>query len=142
MARHGIHVSEVLEASIQTLEAIQICQIAINKTMISELRDNYGHQADEYGKFQVQSLRSLKLRAESNNKRLENEVTLVHYPSSVIDAQAQMLISAGVQHHCSFRQHCDKVHYYSDHVPPTGNILFGMCSCPLKSYLQSAYGSI
>jgi len=86
MARHGIHVSEVLEASIQTLEAIQICQIAINKTMISELRDNYGHQADEYGKFQVQSLRSLKLRAESNNKRLENEVTLVYYPSSVIDA--------------------------------------------------------
>ncbi|RYP36265.1 hypothetical protein DL767_003418 [Monosporascus sp. MG133] len=74
MARHGIHVSEVLEASIQTLEAMQSYQAAIhNETMLSEC---YRRQANEYAKFQLQCLRSLKLRSQSNDKRLENEINL------------------------------------------------------------------
>ncbi|RYP02538.1 hypothetical protein DL764_005782 [Monosporascus ibericus] len=74
MARHGIHVSEVLEAAIQTLEAMQSYQVAIHdETLLSQC---YRRQANEYGKFQLQSLRSLKLRSQSNDKRLENEINL------------------------------------------------------------------
>jgi hypothetical protein len=75
MARHGIHVSEVLAVSIQTLEAMQRSQAAIHK--ILELDKPYCDRTDEYTDFQIRTLKSLNLRSESNNKRISNEIALV-----------------------------------------------------------------
>jgi hypothetical protein len=77
MARHGIHMSEVLEVSGETLARLQTHQAAIRGRLQVEIAHNYRQQADEYAQFQVQMLKNLHSRSNSNNKRLQNEITLV-----------------------------------------------------------------
>jgi len=75
MARHAIHVSEVLNVTIQTMEGLQRHQTAIHESLFPDLK-NYTEYAKDYTSFQLQSLKSLKLRSDSNLDRLRNEITL------------------------------------------------------------------
>lgn len=79
IARHGIHATEALAVSIETLDAMRKYQSTIynHDTLKRILGGTQRWQADEYTKFQLQALKSLKLRSDSNNKRLENEISLV-----------------------------------------------------------------
>ena len=78
MARHGIHTTEVLTVSIETLDAMRKYQATIydHKTLKDALHGT-SQQAGEYMEFQLQVLKSLRLRSESNDKRLGNEISLV-----------------------------------------------------------------
>ncbi|KAI9786717.1 MAG: hypothetical protein M1816_007858 [Peltula sp. TS41687] len=84
MARHGIHVTEVLAVSIETVDAMREYQAAIHnyKTLNSVLEYTDRQQAGEYMKFQVQVLKSLKRRSESNDKRLHNEIELAFFSTT------------------------------------------------------------
>jgi hypothetical protein len=77
ISRHAIHVSEVLSVTIETLEGIQRQQKAIYGSLPTELGKTYQEQAQEYMSFQLQMVKSLKLRSTSNHDRLKNEITLV-----------------------------------------------------------------
>lgn len=79
IARHGIHATEALAVSIETLDAMRKYQLTIydHDTLKRVLGGTQRRQADEYTGFQLQALKSLKLRSDSNNKRLENEISLV-----------------------------------------------------------------
>ena len=76
MARHAIHVSEVLDVAIQTMGGLQQHQKAIHQSLFPD-RKNYTEYAKEYTSFQLQTLKSLKSRSDSNLERLKNEITLV-----------------------------------------------------------------
>ncbi len=82
MSRHAIHVAEVLEATIDTVREIQRRQTAIHEILRNELSDTYKEQAREYVQFQISLLKNLKLRSDSNQERLKNEINLVRttYP--------------------------------------------------------------
>ena len=75
-SRHAIHISEVLTATIETMTELRRYQTSIHNDSPS-LDKNYRLQAKAYTDFQIQLAKSLKLRSESNQKRLENEVNLV-----------------------------------------------------------------
>lgn len=77
ISRHAIHVSEVLSVTIETIEGIQRQQKAIYGSSSSDLAMTYREQAQEYTNFQLQVVKSLKLRSISNHDRLKNEITLV-----------------------------------------------------------------
>jgi hypothetical protein len=77
ISRHAIHVSEVLLVTIETMEGIQRQQKAIYGSLSSDLEKSYEEQAQEYMSFQLQMVKSLKLRSISNHERLKNEITLV-----------------------------------------------------------------
>jgi hypothetical protein len=77
ISRHSIHVAEVLSVTIETTQGIQRQQKAVHGTLSSDLTTSYQEQAQEYMSFQLQMLKSLKLRSDSNHERLKNEITLV-----------------------------------------------------------------
>jgi hypothetical protein len=56
---------------------LQRYQTDIRKILHIDLDQNYKEQANAYTDFQIQLLKSLKLRSESNHKRLGDEVDLV-----------------------------------------------------------------
>ncbi|KAL2257677.1 hypothetical protein VTK26DRAFT_9320 [Humicola hyalothermophila] len=76
MSRHAIHKSEVLEAAIETLKEMQRCRTEIHERMRSELDETHRDQCKQYGQFQVTILSNLKLRADSNQERLKDEIDL------------------------------------------------------------------
>jgi len=76
-SRHATHVSEVLSVTIETIEGIQRQQKAIHGSLSSDLGKSYQEQAQEYLSFQLQMVKSLKLRSVSNHKRLKDEIRLV-----------------------------------------------------------------
>ncbi|EAQ93092.1 hypothetical protein CHGG_01327 [Chaetomium globosum CBS 148.51] len=77
MSRHAIHTSEILEASIDTLKEMQHCRIAIHHRLHPDLGETYREQAKDYAQFQISLVKALKLRSDSNQERLKNEVNLV-----------------------------------------------------------------
>lgn len=77
VSRHAIHTSEILAATIETLTEIRRCQTSIHEKMRDELGESYRAQAKDYTQFQLSLLKSLKLRADSNQERLKNEINLV-----------------------------------------------------------------
>jgi hypothetical protein len=77
LARHGIHLAEVLEVSAHTLGSMQKCQAAVYDRLRADVGHTYVQQASDYADFQVQTLRNLTSRSHSNNQRLQNEITLV-----------------------------------------------------------------
>lgn len=77
MARHSIQLSEVLEVSVQSLEALYKYQSEMHNACQSELTLNYRTQAAELVGFHIQVVRNLKLRSDANIQRLQNEITLV-----------------------------------------------------------------
>ncbi|RKK81966.1 hypothetical protein BFJ68_g17581 [Fusarium oxysporum] len=77
VSRHSIHTSEVLSATIETLQEMLRCQTKLCDKLPGAHDNTYQEQAKEYMKFQIQLAKSLKLRSDSNQRRLENEVDLV-----------------------------------------------------------------
>lgn len=77
ISRHAIHSSEILAATIDTMRELQRHQTDIRENLAVKFEGNYMKQAKAYTDFQIQLIRNLKLRSESNQKRLENEVNLV-----------------------------------------------------------------
>ncbi|KAJ4232892.1 hypothetical protein NW757_013807 [Fusarium falciforme] len=77
ISRHCIHTSEILSATIETFQEMLRYQTEVYQKMPGEHEKTYQEQAKEYMKFQIQLAKSLKLRSDSNQKRLENEVNLV-----------------------------------------------------------------
>jgi hypothetical protein len=80
ISRHAIHISEVLSVTIETLEGIQRQQKAMYESLPSSLTKTSREQMQEYMSFQLQMMKSLKLRSISNHERLKNEITLVIKP--------------------------------------------------------------
>ncbi|KAL2021634.1 hypothetical protein VTK56DRAFT_6987 [Thermocarpiscus australiensis] len=74
--RHAIHTSEILNAAIDTLKEMQRCRAEIHETLRHDLSGTYREQAKDYAHFQISLLKSLKLRSDSNQERLSNEVNL------------------------------------------------------------------
>ena len=88
LSRHAIHVLEVLTVTLETMESIQREQKEIYESLENDLGKTYCRQAQEYTSFQLQMVRSLKQRSDSNYQRLKNEITLVikffyNFPSCV-----------------------------------------------------------
>ncbi|KAL5627209.1 hypothetical protein FOBRF1_001552 [Fusarium oxysporum] len=77
ISRHGIHTSKILSATIKTLQEILRYQTEVYDKEPWTHEKTYQVQAKEYLRFQIQLTKSLKLRSDSNQKRLENEVSLV-----------------------------------------------------------------
>jgi hypothetical protein len=77
MSRHAIHVAEVLDATIGTVKEMQQRQTAIHRILVSTLGETYKEQAQDYVQFQISLLKNLKLRSDSNQARLKNEIDLV-----------------------------------------------------------------
>lgn len=85
VSRHAIHTAEILSATIETMTELQRYRTDIHKQLPIDLDQDYKEQAKAYMDFQIQLVKSLKLRSESNQKRLENEVSLVsNYPLRVL----------------------------------------------------------
>ncbi|EWZ78699.1 hypothetical protein FOXG_14285 [Fusarium oxysporum f. sp. lycopersici 4287] len=76
ISRHGIHTSEILSATIETLQEMLRYQTEVYDKEPCAHEKTYQVQAKEYLRFQIQLTKSLKLRSDSNQKRLENEVDL------------------------------------------------------------------
>jgi hypothetical protein len=84
ISRHAIHTSEILAATIGTMMELQRYQTDIYKSLPDGLDKDYKEQAMAYTDFQLQLLKNLKLRSESNQRRLKNEVNLVlNHPHAV-----------------------------------------------------------
>jgi hypothetical protein len=98
ISRHATHVTEVLSVTIETMKEIQRQQKVIYESLSSDLAKPYQEQAQEYMSFQLQMLKSLKLRSESNHDRLKSEITLViKSPSSFLLSTHVLAIEA---HRC------------------------------------------
>jgi hypothetical protein len=90
ISRHAIHTSEILTATIRTMTELRRYQTDIHESLPAGLEKNYKEQAKAYTDFQIQLVKSLRLRSESNQERLKNEVNLVLSPlrSRTIDMEA------------------------------------------------------
>jgi HSP90 family molecular chaperone len=77
ISRHAIHTSEILEAAIDTIKEMQDSRTAIQKRLLDDLGETYREQAKDYAQFQLSLLKCLKLRSDSNQERLKNEINLV-----------------------------------------------------------------
>lgn len=77
VGRHGIHTSEVLEVTTNTITSLLEYQRSLHAQLWSETNLEYTMQAQEYGRFQLEAVKSLRLRSVSNDKRLDKEITLV-----------------------------------------------------------------
>jgi hypothetical protein len=80
ICRHSIHVLECLLVIIETIEGVRQQQKAIYDILPSGLAEIYREHAQEHTRFQLQMVKSLKLRASSNHERLQNEIKLVIKP--------------------------------------------------------------
>ena len=90
ISRHAIHVSEVLSVTIETLQKMEEQQKAIYNDLSPPLKKTDREQAQQYMSFQIQMVKSLSLRSNSNLERLKGEVALVRKPSmiSIIKARS------------------------------------------------------
>jgi hypothetical protein len=69
--------SEILSVTEGTLTQLQKYQIEVHQGLPEDLQKDYKDQAKAYTDFQIQLVKNLELRSNSNKKRLENEVNLV-----------------------------------------------------------------
>ncbi|KAK4132809.1 hypothetical protein BT67DRAFT_450775 [Trichocladium antarcticum] len=76
ISRHAIHTAEILEAATNTLNEMQRCRAVIYERLPDDPGETHKGQAKDYAQFQITLLRSLKLRSDSNQERLRNEVNL------------------------------------------------------------------
>ncbi|KAH0547677.1 hypothetical protein FGG08_000166 [Glutinoglossum americanum] len=78
ISRHAVHISEVIAATIETMENILRQQKAVYGCLPAPgLGKTYRERAQEYTSFQLQMMKGLKLRSSSNYERLKSETTLV-----------------------------------------------------------------
>lgn len=78
ISRHAIHVSEVLSVTIETLQKMEEQQKAVHKDLSPPLEKTDREQAQQYMSFQIQMVKSLSLRSNSNLERLKGEVALAY----------------------------------------------------------------
>lgn len=78
ISRHAIHVSEVLSVTIETLQKMEEQQKAIYEDLSPPLKKTDREQAQQYMSFQLQMVKSLSLRSNSNLERLKGEVALAY----------------------------------------------------------------
>ncbi|KAK3694517.1 hypothetical protein B0T22DRAFT_452698 [Podospora appendiculata] len=76
ISRHAIHISEVLEAAVETLTEIRRFQEEIHADLFEDLGKTYKQRAREYAQFQLSLVKNMKLRSDSSMERLKNEVNL------------------------------------------------------------------
>ncbi|KAK4129170.1 hypothetical protein N657DRAFT_676831 [Parathielavia appendiculata] len=76
VSRHAIHTSEILEAAIDTITEMKQRQEAVQQRLHVDLGETYREQAKDYAQFQISALKNLKLRSDSNEERLKNEIDL------------------------------------------------------------------
>lgn len=80
MSRHTEHIVEVEAVAIETIQLLVARQeknFSLMPKDQSGVGANYSNQAQEYLKFQLQLLVSLKWRAQASRDRLKGEITLV-----------------------------------------------------------------
>ena len=77
ISRHAIHTAEILQAAADTLKEMQRCRAAVYDRLLNDPGETYKEQAKDYAQFQISLLKNLKLRSDSNQERLQNEVNLV-----------------------------------------------------------------
>ncbi|EUC40135.1 hypothetical protein COCMIDRAFT_9931 [Bipolaris oryzae ATCC 44560] len=77
LARHTGHVIEVEQVAIETMEQLLSLQDS-NFKFLDELNKTYTVQAREYLLFQLQTMKSLRWRAQSTHDRLEEEINLAY----------------------------------------------------------------
>ncbi|KAL1843474.1 hypothetical protein VTJ49DRAFT_1345 [Mycothermus thermophilus] len=93
MNRHAIHTTEVLEASIDTLTALQERRAAVHERLGDRLGEEYRERARDYGEFQLSLVKNLKLRSQSNQERLKDEIDLAFNNLSRQDNDVQKSIA-------------------------------------------------
>ena len=125
MSRHAIHTSEVLEASIDTLKEMQHCRIAIHHRLHPDLGETYREQAKDYAQFQISLVKALKLRSDSNQERLKNEVNLVCNGTYARVMASGNSRSVGLQQSGSPGQQRHEVDCASNYDFSTRNLHFG-----------------
>lgn len=77
IGRHGIHMSEVLDVCASTISSLLKYQDTVFEKLKKKLGAEYTMHVHEYTRFQLTAIKALNLRSLSNDKRLENEITLV-----------------------------------------------------------------
>lgn len=84
IARHAIHVSETLDVAIENLSGMvrQYAARHENRAPDLAIEKSTSTRTLQFFYFQLQTLRSLKARSDSNQARLQNEINLVGYLSS------------------------------------------------------------
>lgn len=100
-------------------------QTDIHESLAAGLEKNYKEQAKAYTDFQIQLVKSLRLRSESNQERLKNEVNLVLSPCG-LERLIWKLTSAGLQQPRPPGQHGNEVHRALDHGFPPSHLHFRM----------------
>jgi hypothetical protein len=80
LSRHGIHITEVLEATIGTFLKIQEQQRRVYVCLPAEISKTYQEQAQEYVSFQLLMIQNMLLRSKSSYERLKTETTVVTLP--------------------------------------------------------------
>ncbi|KAI9809041.1 MAG: hypothetical protein M1825_002330 [Sarcosagium campestre] len=78
LARHIGHLVEVEQVAIETIEQLVSRQESHFKDLPESLTKTYRIQAREYLMFQLQTMKSLRCRAQSTHNRLEEEITLAY----------------------------------------------------------------
>ena len=77
MARHMVHVSEMLTVALHSLQGLEEQQEEFAGQHFQHMKSNSNSKYNFH--FQRQLLQSLLSRSESNKARLQNEITLVSH---------------------------------------------------------------
>lgn len=127
MSRHAIHTSEILEATIDTLKEMQHSRIAIHQRLHPDLGETYREQAKDYAQFQISLVKALKLRSDSNQERLKNEINLVCNGTNTRVMASRNSRAVGLQQSRSPGQQRHEVDSASDHDLSASDLHLGKC---------------
>lgn len=95
IARHAVHVSETLNVTIQSLDAIRQHHERFRTNTDLALSNNGRRRWDKVGsrfEFQLRFLQGLLQRSEANNARIQNEITLAFNAAAQRDSKIQVRI--------------------------------------------------
>ncbi|GFF43702.1 hypothetical protein IFM58399_07037 [Aspergillus lentulus] len=93
LSRHGVHVTEVLEATIGTFLKIQEQQRRVYDCLPAEISKTYQEQAQEYVSFQLLMIQNLLLRSKASYERLKTETTAAFNKITQRDSSVMKSIS-------------------------------------------------
>ena len=82
-AKHAIHCPETLEVAAGVMAQIKREHAAFHKNRAADAAfpELAVEKSQSYMGFQWQMLKNLKLRSQANHERMNNEITLVIWPS-------------------------------------------------------------
>lgn len=101
LSRHTTHSSETLSVAVNTIEALSLDMISRPQSLSPAATTNQQDAVNTWAKqmetrrelqglrFQVQTLKALQARSESNHARLLNEINLVSFAEADADAQSR-----------------------------------------------------